>query len=119
MQQHGSMQSRSSMRRKSKEETKMGYVYVLPEFGLVADPVVGLVTTAGVSYQPVIDQVAELEKIADDLVGMLSGEGNFLNSFPGREKTLTKAGGVTALWYGIGVGLFIAFVLVLAIIGGI
>ena len=57
----------------------MGYVLVLPEFGLVADPVAGVVTTAGVSYQPVIDQVAELEKIADDLVNMLSGEGNYLN----------------------------------------
>ena len=49
---------------------------------------------------------------------MLSGEGNYLNSFPGREKTLTKAGAVTALWYGLGVGLAIAFVLVLAL-GGI
>lgn len=96
----------------------MGYVFVLPEFGLVADPVAGVVTTAGVSYQPVIDQVAALEQIADDLVGMLSGEGNFLNSFPGREKTLTKAGAVTALWYGLGVGLFIAFIFILAI-GGI
>ena len=105
------------MRRKSKEETKMGYVLVLPEFGLVADPVAGVVTTAGVSYQPVIDQVAELEKIADDLVNMLSGEGNFLNSFPGREKTLTKAGAITALWYGLGVGLAVAFVLAFAIGG--
>ena len=30
----------------------MGYVLVLPEFGLVADPIAGIVTTAGVSYQP-------------------------------------------------------------------
>lgn len=96
----------------------MGYVFVLPEFGLVADPVAGVVTTAGVSYQPVIDQVAALEQIADDLVGMLSGEGNFLNSFPGREKTLSKAGATTALWYGLGVGLFISFVIILAF-GGI
>lgn len=96
----------------------MGYIYVLPEFDLVADPVDGIVTTAGVSYQPVIDQVAELEKIADDLVGMLSGEGNFLNSYPGREQTLVKAGAVTALWWGLGVGLFIAFILAFVILYG-
>jgi len=86
----------------------MGYVLVLPEFGLVADPVIGYVTTAGESYQPIIEQVAELEKIADDLVGMLSGEGQLLNSYPGREKSLMYAGGVTAFWYGLAVGLLIA-----------
>lgn len=96
----------------------MGYIYVLPEFGLVADPIAGIVTTAGVSYQPVLDQVGELEKIADDLVGMLSGEGNLLNSFPGREKTLTKAGFVTAMWYGLIIGFFIAFVISLVILFG-
>lgn len=96
----------------------MGYVLVLPEFGLVADPIAGIVTTAGVSYQPVIDQVSELEKIAEDLVGMLSGEGNFLNSFPGREKTLAKAGMVTSLWYGLAVGLFVAFILAFALYYG-
>ncbi|MBP2146500.1 tetrahydromethanopterin S-methyltransferase subunit B [Methanofollis sp. W23] len=93
----------------------MGYVQVLPEFGLVADPVVGLVTTAGVSYQPVIDKVEELEMYTDDLVGMLSGEGSFVASFPGREKSLAIAGGVTALWYGIAVGLLIAGVIALAL----
>ncbi|HJJ41986.1 MAG TPA: tetrahydromethanopterin S-methyltransferase subunit B [Methanocorpusculum sp.] len=96
----------------------MGYIYVLPEFGLVADPVAGIVTTAGVSYQPVLDQVGELEKIADDLVGMLSGEGNLLNSFPGREKTLSKAGFITALWYGLAVGLFVAFILTFIVLFG-
>ncbi|CAJ0600710.1 unnamed protein product [Cylicocyclus nassatus] len=52
----------------------MGYIFVLPEFGLVADPVAGLVTTAGISYKPILDQIEELELVADDLVGMLSGE---------------------------------------------
>jgi tetrahydromethanopterin S-methyltransferase subunit B len=86
----------------------MGYIEVLPEFGLVADPFLGIVTAAGESLAPVIDQVAELELIADDLVGMLSGEGTFLSSFPNREKALPVAGGVTAFWYGMAVGLFIA-----------
>lgn len=86
----------------------MGYIEVLPEFGLVADPVIGLVTTAGESFAPVLEQVAELEKIAEDLVGMLSGEGSFLASFPNREKVLPIAGGITSFWYGMAVGLFIA-----------
>ena len=95
----------------------MGDVVVLPGFGLVADQIAGSVTTAGVSYRPVIDQVAELEKMADDLVGMLSGEGNFLNSYPGREKTLLYAGSVTSLWYGLAVGLFIASLIAFALLG--
>jgi tetrahydromethanopterin S-methyltransferase subunit B len=94
----------------------MGYIHVLPEFGLVADPMIGLVTTAGESYAPVLDQVAELEKIADDLVGMLSGEGNFLASFPNREGVLKVAGSVTAFWYGMAVGLLIAGVVVFGLV---
>jgi len=84
------------------------FVQVLPEYGLVVDPMVGLVTTAGESLAPVIEKVAELEAIADDVVNMLSGQGNFLASFPGRDNNLPIAGGMTAFWYGLAVGLFIA-----------
>ncbi|WOX55308.1 MULTISPECIES: tetrahydromethanopterin S-methyltransferase subunit MtrB [unclassified Methanoculleus] len=94
----------------------MAYIQVLPEFGLVADPIVGVVTTAGVSYTPVLEQVAELEKITDDLVGMLSGEGNFLASFPNREGVLKIAGSVTAFWYGMAIGLLVAGVVVLGLL---
>jgi len=84
------------------------YVNVLPEYGLVVDPVIGVVTTAGESLAPVIEKVAELEAISDDIVNMLSGTGNFMASFPGRENALPLAGGMTAFWYGLAVGLFIA-----------
>ena len=94
----------------------MAYIQVLPEYGLVVDPLVGVVTTAGVSYTPVLEQVAELEKITDDLVGMLSGEGNFLASFPNREGVLNVAGGVTAFWYGMAVGLLVAGVIALGLL---
>lgn len=86
----------------------MGYVQVLPEFGLVADPVIGLVAPAGASLGPVVERVEELDKVADDIVNMLSGVGEFRASFPGRDKSLFYAGGVTAMWYGLAVGLFIA-----------
>ncbi len=90
----------------------MAYVQVLPEFGLVADPLVGLVTTAGESLSPIIEKIAILEATSDDLVGMLSGEGNFLASFPNREHNLKIAGTMTSFWYGLAVGLFIAGIIV-------
>ena len=85
---------------------------VLPEFGLVADPLIGIVTTAGESLAPVIEKVADLEAVADDIVNMLSGKGNFLASFPNRDHALPTAGGATAYWYGLAVGLFVAGVYV-------
>ena len=39
---------------------------------------------------------------------MLSGEGNFLASFPGRDHGLKIAGTITSFWYGLAIGLFIA-----------
>ena len=89
----------------------MAYVIVLPEFGLVSDPMVGTVTTAGESLSPVLDKVAVLEASADDLVNMLSGEGNYVASFPGREKTLAIGGSINAFWYGLAIGLLIAGVI--------
>lgn len=86
----------------------MAYVQVLPEFGLVSDPIVGLITAAGESLSPVIDKVTVLEAISDDLVNMLSGEGNFLASFPNRDHALKIAGTINSFWYGLAIGLFIA-----------
>ena len=94
----------------------MGFIQVLPEFGLVVDPLVGLVSSAGESLAPVLEKVADLELIADDLVGMLSGEGSFLASFPNRDGVLKIAGSVTAFWYGLAIGLFIAGVMIFGLI---
>lgn len=92
------------------------YVQLLPEYGLVVDPMVGVVTSAGESLAPILEKVSDLEAISNDLVGMLSGQGNFLASFPGRENTLPVAGGMTAFWYGLAVGLLIAGVFVFHLI---
>jgi tetrahydromethanopterin S-methyltransferase subunit B len=94
----------------------MAYVIVLPEFGLVSDPMVGTVTTAGESLSPVLDKVAVLEASTDDLVNMLSGEGNYVASFPGREKTLAVGGSINAFWYGLAIGLLIAGVIAFQLI---
>ena len=86
----------------------MAYVLVLPEFGLVADPMIGLISSAGESLAPVLEKVALLEAVSDDLVNMLSGEGNLLASFPNRENGLAIGGTITSFWYGLAIGLFIA-----------
>ena len=86
----------------------MAYIQVLPEFGLVADPMIGIITSAGESLSPVIEKVAILEATSDDLVDMLAGEGNFLASFPNRENGLAIGGTITSFWYGLAVGLLVA-----------
>jgi len=94
----------------------MGYVIVLPEFGLVADPMIGIVTSAGESLAPVIEKVAILEATSDDLVNMLAGEGNMLASFPNRENGLAIGGTITSFWYGLAVGLLIAGIMAFQLI---
>ena len=93
----------------------MTWIPVLPDFGLGCDVFAGFVTHQGESLAPIIEQVDKLDKIADDIVGMLSGEGSFLDSFPHREKSLVYAGAITAIWYGLAVGLLVAGVIVLAL----
>ncbi len=93
----------------------MSWIPVLPEFGLGCDVFAGFVTQQGESLAPIIAQVDTLDKVADDIVGMLSGEGSFLETFPNREKSLVYAGGITAIFYGLAVGLLLAGVIVLAL----
>ncbi len=93
----------------------MTWIPVLPDFGLGCDVYTGFVTSQGESLGPIVDQVDQLEKITDDIVGMLSGEGSFLESFPHREKSLVYAGGMTAMFYGLAVGLLLAGIIVLAL----
>ena len=93
----------------------MTWIPVLPDFGLGCDVFAGFVTQQGESLAPIVAQVNTLDKIADDIVGMLSGEGNFLESYPNRDKSLMYAGGITAIFYGLAVGLLVAGIIVLAL----
>jgi len=115
----------------------MANIIVLPEFGLVADPFIGIITSQGESLSPVLEKVTVLEATADDLVNMLApvlekvtvleataddlvnmlaGEGNMLASFPNREKGLAIGGSITSFWYGLAVGLFIAGIIAFQLI---
>ena len=94
----------------------MAWIPVLPEFGLGCDVFSGFVTAQGESLAPIIKEVDRLDKVADDIVNMLSGEGILLASFPNRERSLLYAGGITAMWYGLAVGLAIAGIIAIAIL---
>ncbi|OPY35733.1 MAG: Tetrahydromethanopterin S-methyltransferase subunit B [Methanoregula sp. PtaU1.Bin051] len=94
----------------------MAYIQVLPEFGLVADPMVGVVTSAGESLSPIVEKVTVLEAVTDDLINMLAGDGNFLASFPNRDKSLKIAASMNSFWYGLAVGLLIAGVIAFQLI---
>ena len=94
----------------------MAYILVLPEYGLVADPMIGIISTAGVSFAPILEKVDVLETISDDMVNMLSGQGNFLASFPNREMSLKIAGTMNSYWYGLAIGLLIAGIIAFQLI---
>ncbi len=94
----------------------MAYILVLPEYGLVSDPLIGVVTTAGESLSPVLDKVAVIEAVTEDLVNMLSGQGNYLASFPNRDMSLRIAGSMNSFWYGLAIGLLIAGVIAFQLI---
>jgi len=93
----------------------MTWIPVLPDFGLGCDVFAGFVTQQGESLAPIVEQVNKLEKVTDDIVGMLSGEVSFLETFPNRETSLVFAGGITAMFYGLAVGLLVAGIVVLAL----
>ena len=57
-----------------------------------------------------------LEGVVDDLVNMLSGQGNFLASFPNRDMSLKIAGSMNSFWYGLAIGLLLAGVIAFQLI---
>jgi tetrahydromethanopterin S-methyltransferase subunit B len=97
-------------------DTDMAYIQVLPEYGLVADPMIGVVTTAGESLAPILEKIDVLDAVTNDVVNMLSGEGNFLASFPNRDQSLKIAGSMNSFWYGLAIGLLLAGVIAFQLI---
>jgi len=101
----------------------MSIIRVAPEFHLVIDPMTGVVASERsdvimFSMDPIMEQLDELDKIADDLMNSLTPTSPLLSSFPGRERTSYLAGIYTNAFYGLIVGLIISF-LAIIIIGGI
>lgn len=101
----------------------MAAVKLLPEYGLIYDSESGRVVPESgnmVKYAmgPVNEGLDKLDKYADDLVNSLAATGGFLESFPGRTKSLYYAGIFTNIFYGAIFGLIAAFVLVFVLFQG-
>ena len=102
----------------------MAAVKVLPEYGLVYDTESGKIAPESgnmVKYTmgTVNASLDKLDKYADDLLNSLAPTGSFLESFPGREKSLYYASIFTNIFYGFIFGLITAFVIVFLRAGGL
>ena len=96
----------------------MSMIHVAPEAHLVLDPLTSLLAAErediiAYSMDPIMAQLDELDKIADDLVNSLSPDKELLNAFPGREETAQRAGFYGNAFYGIVVGLGVAGLMLL------
>lgn len=101
----------------------MSMVHAVPEVNLVMDPLNGLLAEERediIQYtmDPIMAQVEELDKIADDLMNSLAPDKELLNSYPGRANTALSAGFYGNSFYGIVVGLGVAG-LVLLVMGAL
>jgi len=102
----------------------MAAVKLLPEYGLVYDTDTGKVAPESgnmVKYTmgSVNTALDKLDKYADDLLNSLAPTGSFLESFPGRDKSLYYASIFTNIFYGFIFGLIVAFVIVFLRFGGL
>jgi tetrahydromethanopterin S-methyltransferase subunit B len=99
----------------------MGIVRVSPDLHLIFDPLGGVISeeredVIQFALDPVIAQIDDINRIADDLMNSLGPSGPLLNSYKGRERTSLIAGIYTNIWYGFVAGLVVAFLLA---IGGV
>ena len=102
----------------------MAAIKLLPEYGLVYDSDTGKVAPESsnmVKYTmgTVNTALDKLDKYADDLMNSLAPTGNFLESYPHREKSLYYASIFTNIFYGFIFGLIGAFVLTALRFGGL
>lgn len=96
----------------------MTYVKLLPEYGLAYGVESGKVEpeAGGVvkyNFKPINENLDNLGKYADDLVNSLAPSGGFLESFPGREKSIYYASVWTNIFYGFIFGGIAAFLFVM------
>jgi len=104
----------------------MDVARTVPEFHILLDPMSGVIAEERedlimFSLIPIQAQLDILEAVADDLMNSLEPSKELLNTYPGREETSQIAGVYANLFYGLIIGLIIAFMVMMAIIamGGI
>ncbi|MHC1574406.1 MAG: tetrahydromethanopterin S-methyltransferase subunit B [Candidatus Methanogasteraceae archaeon] len=99
----------------------MDVARIVPEFHILLDPMSGVVAEERedlimFSLVPIQAQLDILEDVADDLMNSLEPDKELLNTYPGREDTSLIAGVYANLFYGLVIGLIIAFMAVMAIL---
>ena len=104
----------------------MDVARTVPEFHILLDPMLGVVAEERedlimFSLVPIQAQLDVLEAVADDLMNSLEPDKELLNTYPGREETARIAGVYANLFYGLVIGLLIAFMaaMVVVVMGGI
>ncbi|MEA2003604.1 MAG: tetrahydromethanopterin S-methyltransferase subunit B [archaeon] len=98
----------------------MDIARVVPEFHILLDPMSGVIAKERddlimFSLVPIQAQLDILEDVADDLVNSLEPDKELLNTYPGREETSKIAGAYANLFYGLIIGLIIAFMAMMVI----
>jgi len=94
----------------------MGIVRAAPsDLHLVFDPLEGMIAeerddVVQFALDPIMAQIDEINKVADDLVNSLDPRAPLLNSYKGREGASYMAGIYTNIWNGFIIGLVVAFV---------
>lgn len=94
----------------------MTFARISSEPGLILDAVKGVVGEERedlilYSLDEIEEAINKLDEVADDLVNSLNPFVGFRSSYPGRDRTMYHAGVITAMFYGIIVGLIIAFLI--------
>jgi len=99
----------------------MDVARIVPEFHILLDPMSGVVAEERedlimFTLVPIQAQLDILEDVADDLMNSLEPGKELLNTYPGREETSQIAGVYANLFYGLIIGLMIAFMAAMAIL---
>ncbi|MHC1631166.1 MAG: tetrahydromethanopterin S-methyltransferase subunit B [Methanotrichaceae archaeon] len=98
----------------------MGIVRVTPpEMHLIFDAFEGVISeeredVIQFALDPIIAQIDDLDKVADDLMNSLSPDAPLLNSYKNRDSASFMAGIYTNIWYGFIIGLVVSLVLLLS-----
>lgn len=101
----------------------MDIARTVPEFHILLDPMLGVVAEERedlimFSLVPIQAQLEILEDVANDLVNSLEPDKELLNTYPGREETSKIAGMYANVFYGLIIGLIIAFMVAMARLAG-
>ncbi|MCD6145546.1 MAG: tetrahydromethanopterin S-methyltransferase subunit B [Methanosarcinales archaeon] len=99
----------------------MDIARIVPEYHITLDPITGIVAEERedlimFSLVPIENQLDILEDVADDLINSLTPDKPLLSSYAGREDASRIAGFYANLFYGIVIGLAIAFMAAMMII---